>query len=154
MIVPTQKRLYYVPGMISLLALVIFLKWYSNRFEYRTYDSYPFAVPDSREESRSLVVSRYQIEKDISKKKQIQIMLDENEAENSKKFDLIKYEARKLKYTHDTLTVLRISFTEKMNYGQFIQLIRLCNADGHRRFALLNKSFVIWGEWPAKPSRL
>ena len=144
-----QKKLYYVPGMISLFTLIIFLKWYADKFEYQTYDSYPFAVPDDRKESRSRMVSPYQIEKNISKKKQIEIILDENEADNRKKFDLIKYETRKLKYTHDTSTVLRISFTEKMNYGEFVRLIRLCSTDGHKRFALLNKSFVIWGEWPA-----
>ena len=145
----TQKKLYLVPGMISLFALVIFLKWYADRLEYQTYDSYPFAVPDDREESRSSMVSCYQIEKDISKKKQIEIILDENEADNRKKFDLIKYEARKLKYTHDTSRVLRIRFTEKMNYAEFIQLIKMCYEDGHKRFTLLNRSFVIWGERPA-----
>jgi hypothetical protein len=144
------KILYYITGMISLLALVVFLKWNANTFEYQTYDSYPFAVPDDREESRSYAISCYQIEKGISKKKQIAIILDENEADNRKKFDLIKYEARKLKYTHDTSTVLRIRFTEKMNYGELIQLIRLCYEDGHKRFVLLNKSFVIWGERPAR----
>jgi biopolymer transport protein ExbD len=142
------RKLYYAPGMISLIGLLIFLKWSIQKFQPRQYSYLSLNVPSENRDMSNYRFSSYWIEKQLKKKKQIQLTLDDDEKTNQKKFELIKYEARKLKYTQDTSTVLRIKFTNDITYGTIVRLIDLCYTDGHKRFVLLKNSFVIFGEFP------
>ncbi len=85
----------------------------------------------------------------IKNKKKIKIELDDDKLTNQKKISLIQYEARKLKYTKDTNSVISVSITNKVSYSEIIQLINICYEDGHKRFALLKKRFIIFGEYPS-----
>ena len=150
-----KKKMYFTPGVISLVALMIFLKWVFDTFdlfEPKLSRIYQFNVPRDGKNA-AYGFSIYQIEQYLRSKKQIEFILDEDEITNDKKFEIIKYEARKLKYTHDTSTVLRIRFTDDTNYGEFIRLVGLCYSDGHKKFILLNKSFVILGESNSRSGR-
>jgi Biopolymer transport protein ExbD/TolR len=144
------RKLYYAPGMISLLCLFIVFKLSINKFQPQQYSYLPFTVPSENKDEPYYRFSSYWIEQQIKNKKQIVLTLDADEKNNQKKFELIKYEARKLKYTQDISTVLRIKFTNDINYGTLVRLIDLCYTDQHKRFVLLKNSFVIFGEYPPK----
>jgi hypothetical protein len=75
----------------------------------------------------------------------VKIELDGDRETNQKKIELIKYEARKLKYTKDTTTVINISLTNETTYSELVQLIDLCYADKHKRFTLIKSllSFLV-----------
>ena len=119
------------------------------------YLTYAFTVPKDQNPSEPFAYS-YSVqwgENLIKKKNQIKITLDGDQITNQKKLELVKYEARKLKYTTDTTTVIRIILTDETTYGEFLQLIKLCNEDKHKRYALLKRSFVIFGEYPSSSKK-
>jgi biopolymer transport protein ExbD len=142
------RKLYYAPGMISLIGLFIFFNWSMQKFNPQPQTYLTINVPRENSDKSDYRYSIDGIEKQLKKKKQIQLTLDADEKTNERKFELIKYEARKLKYTQDTSTVLRIRFTNDITYGTLVRLINLCYAEGHKRFVLLKNSFVIYGEYP------
>ena len=116
----------------------------------KSYLTYTFNVPRDQkpDEPFAYSYSVQGIEKRIKKKRQIKITLEGDRITNQKKLELVKYEARRLKYTEDTTTIIKVTLTDDTTYGEFIQLIELCNIDQHKRYALLKRSFVIFGEYP------
>jgi hypothetical protein len=145
-----KRKLYYVPGFMSLICLFISFKSSIDKIQPKLYSYISLNVPKETKDMSPSFFSSYWIEKQIKNKKQIVLTLDADEINNRKKIELIKYEARKLKYTLDTSTILRIRFTNDINYGTLVKLIDLCYADQHKRFVLLKNSFVIFGESPLK----
>jgi hypothetical protein len=145
-----RRKLYYVPGLISLICLFISFKLSIYKIQPKQYSYIALNVPNDTKNMSHSSFSSYWIEQQIKKKKQIVLTLDADEKNNQKKFELIKYEAGKLKYTQDTSTVLRIKFTNDINYRTLVRLIDLCYTDQHKRFVLLKNSFVIFGEYPPK----
>lgn len=145
-----KRRLYYFPGLISLVGLFIFFISIKDEIKPKEYTMLDLNVP-SDQKGIYMPFSSYWIEKEIKRKKQIRITLDNDRRTNQKKIEFIKYEARKLKYTHDTMTVINVTLTNEITYGEFIQLLDLCHADQHKRFVPLKSSFIIFGEpWPKK----
>jgi biopolymer transport protein ExbD len=100
------------------------------------------------EDSLSLFSSHYILNL-IKNKKQVQTELDDDKLTNQKKLSIIQYQARKLKYSKDTNSVINISITKKVSYSEVLQLLNICFEDGHKRFALLKNRFVIFGEYPS-----
>lgn len=145
-----RRKLYYIMGLISLIGLFISFKLSIHNIQSKQYSYISINVPNETRDKSHYLFSSYWIEKQIENKNQIQLTLDADEKNNQKKLELIKYEARKLKYTQDTSTVLRIKFTKDTIYGTLVQLIDLCYTDQHKRFVLLKNSFVIFGEYPTK----
>ena len=64
--------------------------------------------------------------------------------------EMIRYEALKLKYTEDTSKVILINLTDSIRYGDFVSIIDMCEADGHKRYAYWDNKFVIFGELPKR----
>jgi hypothetical protein len=48
----------------------------------------------------------------------------------------------------NTMTVINISLTNEITYEDIVKLLDLCYTDKHKRFALIKKSFIIFGEYP------
>ena len=92
--------------------------------------------------------SNFSILNQIQKKKKIKIELNEDNYTNQKKFELIRNEARKLKYTKDTSSVIDISLTNKINYEVILQLFIICQEDEHHMYSLLRNRYIIFGEYP------
>jgi hypothetical protein len=84
----------------------------------------------------------------IKEKKKIQIELDGDKLINQNKIALIRHEARKLKYTKDTTSVIDITFTREVTFGEINELFNMCYDDKHKRFVLLKNRFIIFGEYP------
>lgn len=154
----SRKQLYYCLSSISIFGILSILIRCKERPPLNNspnnYITYTFDVPRDQkpDDPFTYLFSVKWIEKLIRKKKQIKITLDGDRSTNQKKLELVKYEARKLKYTEDTTTVIRINLTNETTYGEFIQLVKLCNNDKHKRYALLKRSFIIFGEYrPEKP---
>ncbi|MGC4036668.1 MAG: hypothetical protein QM764_11950 [Chitinophagaceae bacterium] len=90
------------------------------------------------------VFSKYHLIREIKSKKKIEVKLDGNKSENEKKIALIRYEAQKLKYTNIKSTVIIITLTNDVSYGEFVSLLNICEMDRHRRFAGFDDKFVIF----------
>lgn len=143
------KKLYYAPGVISLIGIWSFYFHFQNRFKSRPETSLIINVP--KENNNYFQYSTGYFKKLIASKKQIKLELNEDRETNQKKIEFIKYEARKIKYTKDTNSVISISLTNETTYGEFVKLLNLCYADDHKLFVLFKKSFLIFGEYPPTP---
>src|SRR4030095_5193842 len=144
------KKLLYVPGLISLIGIIIALpSFYKKNVVAKEY-CLPLFVPSDKHRSNEFeyIFSKYYLEKVISKKRKIRFMLDENKEGNYLKMQMIRYEALKLKYTEDTSTVVLLTLSDSISYGEYVSLLDMCNYDGHKRFASWDNKFVIFGEWP------
>ncbi len=78
-------------------------------------------------------------------KKKLQLTLDGNTGLNQKKFEILIYETRKMKYTHDSSMAIIINFTNDMPYGEFLKIVRLCHDEMMWTCAPARKGFIITG---------
>jgi len=140
------KKLFYLPGIISLIGIWSFYFYFKERFIQKKETYLTLAIP--KDGNKYGLLSVGSIIKQIVTKKQIKIELNDDVETNQKKMELVKYEARKLKFTKDTMTVINISLTNETTYGDIVKLLDLCYIDKHKRFVLMKKSFLIFGEYP------
>ena len=142
----------YVPGLITLIGLSITLpSFYKRNIPAKKYClTLYFPNDDNDKNAAYYSFSKYNLERDIRKKNKIKFSLGNDKDENKRKMEIIKYEARKLKYTEDTSAVILIQLSDSINYGEFISIVDLCETDGHKRYASWDNKFVIFGEPPPK----
>jgi len=81
-------------------------------------------------------------------KKFIQFNLTGDSLEDEKEIYVIRIEALKLKYTGDTIHVIKVHFTNENTYGDFIQLINIMHKDKHCCYTIYEDDFYIFGEPP------
>jgi hypothetical protein len=77
------------------------------------------------------------------KKKFITVYLTGNINEDGKRFELVKYETRRVKYTCDSNTVIKVHFCNGNTYGQFVQLINMMIEDKHHRYMFYRDNFYV-----------
>ena len=147
----SAKKLIYVPGLISLIGILIALpSFYKKRIPVKEYCLPLFVLADGNKYNWFRWPLKHDIEKNIHKKKKIKFELDENKMENYKKLEIIRYEALKLKYTLDTSTVILLTLSDSISYGELISIIDMCEANGLKRYAYWDNKFVIFGELPKR----
>lgn len=78
-------------------------------------------------------------------KKIIPIYLTGDKSEDKKVFELITFESRKLIYTCDTNTIVKVHFSEENTYGQFVELNNIMLEDHHKRYFYYKDDFYILG---------
>ena len=145
-------KLLYVPGLISVVGFLTMLpSFYKRNIPAKGYCITMF-VPQDCNKARdwALRFGTCNLEKEIKKRKQIKFTLDNNKQDNERKMEMIRYEALKLKYTEDTSKVILINLTDSIRYGDFISIIDMCEADGHKRYAYWDNKFVIFGKLPKR----
>jgi hypothetical protein len=57
-------------------------------------------------------------------------------------------EGRRIKYTHDTTSVIKVHINEENTYGQFVELVNMMLKDVQKRYFLYRDDFYILGEPP------
>jgi len=77
------------------------------------------------------------------RKKFITIYLTGDVEEDKKRFEVVQYEARKLKYTCDTNAIIKVHFNSNNTYGQFFGLITVMLEDHHKRYMCYQDDFYI-----------
>ena len=83
-------------------------------------------------------------------KKKITITLDNNPVLNQKRFDVITYEARKMKVTLDSSTVIIINFTPDMPFSEFLKIVRVCQNEMLWTYVPVKRGFIITGLYPVR----
>jgi len=145
-------KLLYVPGLISLIGLLIMLpSLYKRNIPIKEYCITMFLPKDCRgNKDWTFEYATCNFGKEIKKRKQIKFTLDNNKKDNERKMEMIRYEALKLKYTEDPSTVILINLTDSIRYGDFISIVDMCVADGHKRYAYWDNKFVIFEDLPKR----
>lgn len=141
-----QKKLYYVPGLISLFGLFILLFVFRPLEKLEIKGVMGIHLPtDERIIDPEKFTTGF-IYNFLKSKKIEQVYLDEfdeNGNISAKKINFIKAEAERLQNLHDTSTVLKISFSKENNYGNFIEILDMAYAYKFRRFAYYDDEFVL-----------
>lgn len=95
--------------------------------------------------------SRYSVTASLKGKKINTVYLDEHHPLNARKLEFVAGEALKLKFYHDTTQVIKVRFSDETTYNEFVQLVNILYKDLHKRYALLDNDFYIFGETPPEP---
>ena len=91
----------------------------------------PFNAPDILNEWRK------------EQKKFMTICLTGDEEEDKKRFEVVQYEGRKIKYTCDTNAIVKVHFNSNNTYGQLVGLINMMIGDHHKRYMYYQDDFYI-----------
>jgi len=121
------RRLYYSPGLISIILLPILCLFYlkSNHvFEKYGVIDITFALPDTND-----------IFGKIPKRDYLEINLTGNDQEDKSKFDHAQSELRKLVYDSSGTKGVRFHFGEKAKYKTFISALNILSAENVRTYA-------------------
>ncbi|MBI5372145.1 MAG: hypothetical protein HZA79_08975 [Sphingobacteriales bacterium] len=109
----------------------------------KEFVSYSLVFPKDR--GTPVVFTEKHVWELAAKKKKIRLTLTGNIELNRKKFDLILYETRKMKYTHDSTMVIITDFTSDTPFSEFLKIVRICNDEMIMTYAPVKKGFIIFG---------
>ena len=144
-----RPKLFYTPGMISLLVLPVLLYIYQPSI--KEYTVLRFILPKDDSQSPSHSGYTYSVVSDVLKGKKIHtIYLGEHNDVNEKKLALFAREALKLKFYSDTTQVVGVYLSEESTYGNFVQLVNIMVRDKHKRYTLIGDYFYVFSEVPTE----
>jgi hypothetical protein len=146
-----RKKLMYVPGMISLLALPVMLLVFSPEDPVRKVALTMFLPSDEQDPPRDgiLKFSAYSVNDAIKGKDLITIYLTEKrlfyggfrDDEFNARLNFVAKEMERLQFTNDTNSVLRVVLDYDCEYADFVHLINLTLIYNIKRWAFVNDSF-------------
>jgi hypothetical protein len=140
-----RPKLFYIPGMISLLVLPVLFYIYQPEAKYKT--QIKFILPKDDHQSPDIPGYTHSMVKDYLKGKKINtVYLDDDHVLNDTKLEFIAREALKLKFYHDITQVIKVHLSDETTYGEFVQLLNIMIRDRHKRFSWMDDDFYIFGE--------
>lgn len=155
-----RKRLYYVPGLISIIGLPALLTFY-NPDEIVRPCAIKLFLPSEKKDSAGIVTfNTALVYRTISNKKITAIDLDDDRNDGDpeivnfllkRMLELTITEMEKLKFTHDTSRVLKIQLGENCTYGDFVWVLDKTVLYRVRRFAFADNAFYIFADPPPPP---
>jgi hypothetical protein len=149
----TDSSYYIIDILVLGLLLDLGLNWTfnqsSNSQDNVTYFKY-FVPKSSVSKDPNGYFDIRRILKSIEKKKFISVALTNEDDEDQKRFSFIRFEARTLKYTNDTNTIVKVFIPDNCKYRAFLTLLYIVNEDQHKRYFEYQNWFYIFGEEPTK----
>ena len=158
-----KKKLFYVPGLLSLLGLPVLLFLFPAA-DPVFHNSIKMNLPEDdmkqHEKDGVLRFNKEYLQQGLAGKKVERIYLNEHSDYYSgdieryslnRKLAFIGNEMERLQFTHDTSTVLQVSFGNESTYGQFIYLLNLTILNRFRRYALYDNDLYFFPNPPPLP---
>lgn len=145
-----RPKLFYTPGMISLLVVPVLFYMYQPIAKKQTVLKMHLPTEDLPSPDY-IKFARYAVMDKLKGKKINTVYYDEDHSLNARKQEFIEQEALKLKFYHDTTQVIKVHFSSETNYGEFVQLVNIMYRDNHKRYTWLDNDFYILGEHPPEP---
>lgn len=145
-----RPKLFYTPGMISLLILPVLFYLYQPIEKRQTVLKLVLPREDRPEDRSSLNMrfSRASVMARLKGKKINTVYYDDDHELNAIKLNFIAREALKLKFYYDTSQVIKVHLSADNTYGEFVQLVNIMVRDGHKRYTWIDDDFYIYGEEP------
>lgn len=155
-----HRKLYYVPGMISLLALPIICYFYLKPLirEERNFEiivmadykpekrtSYQFGRPVSPIRYDSAVLSLPEVRRKFTK-----VLLNGNEDTDYAKLDSFRIRIRKMKEDNDSVNGVHLILGNSTTYGVFIRAINICNQEDIVRYFIYKNNIWVSHVKPSK----
>jgi hypothetical protein len=153
-----RRRLYYVPGLISIIGLPILL-YFMGPEDHIYYTVLKFNLPTNKKDSAG--VSRFSeanFFKLIRNKKKVTVDVNDEGWDDrtryaaDRKFNFVTQELERMQFTGDTSKVLEVSLGEKNTYGDYVGLIERAKLYDVHRYAYINDCFYyIPDRLPGRP---
>jgi hypothetical protein len=153
-----RKKIYYVPGAISLLGLP-FLFLFLTPKETTQSHFVRFTIPSDEKSDYNRIIgfSRDYFYKSIKGKKIIQIDLNRKYPAQetylfNAKLNFISREIERLEFTNDNSAILKIKLGAANTYGHFMWVLNQALIYRLKRYALVDDSFYLFANLP--PDRM
>lgn len=137
-----RPKLFYVPGMISLLVVPVLFYVYQPVQKKQTI--LKFVLPN--EDNAYTSVKAHLKGKKINK-----VYYDDDHDLNAQKLEFIGQEALKLKFYYDTMQVIKVRLSDETTYNEFVQLVNVMYKNKQKRYTWLDNDFYILGDRPPEP---
>jgi hypothetical protein len=133
-------------GMLIYLGPNLKVKQSSNTANLFVYFKYFVPRSNVSNDHYGYLFEAPRILKSIKHKKFISVALTAEENEDEKRLNFVQLEARRLKYTNDTNSVIKVFIPDSCKYGTFLELLYMMNEDQHKRYFEYQNWFYIFGE--------
>ena len=149
-----RKKLYYVPGLISLIGLPILLAFWGPEDPVQANVMRLFLPSDKKPPPGMSTFDRYTIGRAMERKKIVEIALDDRpsplhpEYNAYRKSNLVLEELSRLQFTRDTSEILKVRFTGASSYGEFVWTLNNAIVFGYRRFYYLDDALYFLANPP------
>ena len=147
-----RPKLFYTPGMISLLVVPVLFYMYQPTVKRQTV--LKLFVPSEDKPSPYLRFSRSVVLAGLKGKKINTVYYDEDHSLNARRLEFIEQEALKLKFYNDTTQIIKVHFSNETTYNEFIQVLNIMYKNGHKRYTLLDNDIYDLGEPPPDPESM
>jgi|GEM_PF-3518076 len=125
-----MRRIYYIPGWISLLLLPVFCIQYLNKFNHKErfielnfaerYDPHNIEKEEYRKPFDTTMLSTPENIRNYEF-----IELDSNRVDNKKKLNLFRDKVKKIILTNDTVNGIHLRFGKGSKLGEYIEAINI-----------------------------
>jgi hypothetical protein len=142
-----RKKLFYVPGLISLIGLPI-LVFYLFPKEQKQLTVIRIFLPSDRKSKDENIIrySRDRVFKTIGSKKIFDVNLNpqfplRDEGKTDSLYEFLSEKLGKFKLTNDTTIVIKVDFGNSNTYGQVVWLLNQTLIHQLKRWAYIDNSF-------------
>src|SRR5690606_37520666 len=149
-----MKKIYYIPGIFSIILLPILGIWYMNKHNYfQKLSAHAFAYIDFAEIERmdkmyeNVSFNNNEFERRIYK----EVHLGNNK-NSDKTFKYIDQFVNDVVQTKDTINGLKIHFEEEATYNEFIEVLNVFNERQAEMYILDNNTMYFVGKDWKPPS--
>jgi hypothetical protein len=137
-----RKKIFYVPGMISLVLIPLFCFYHFYKVDaFKTYSSLEFSVPDKQ------YFEKYKV-KDLRKYKVF--YFNNKKSRELEQLKELRFFARDIIKNYDTINGAKIQFGSKTDYDTFVSVINIMLEEDMPTWGLFN-DYEIYALGNAKP---
>jgi hypothetical protein len=157
-----KRKLYYVPGLISLLGLPVLLYFLGPR-EPPILTAVKIYLPNDNlnpDQPEMIRFSKWYVYQSLKYKKIVSVDLDDVSPDNIdelyrfrhlKKMDFISNEIARREFTHDTSSVFKIEFGNYCTYSDFVWVLNLTRLYDVKRFVFIDDAYYLFTNPPPPP---
>jgi hypothetical protein len=157
-----KRKLYYVPGLISLLGLPVLLYFLGPRDPaIQTAIKIYIPTDDIKPDPPGMVrLTRGYFYRSLKHKKIIGVDLNDVSPDDIdelyrfrhlKKMDFISSEIGRRQFTHDTSIVFKIEFGNYCTYGDLVWVLNLIRLYDVKRFVFIDDAYYLFPTPPPQP---
>jgi hypothetical protein len=151
------RRLYYVPGLISIIGLPILLFFYWPKETAAPTVLRIFLPTDRKDDPAMKRFSTEMVYKSLKGKKITTIDLDVEgfyEGDNrtryvyKQKLHFVSNEIEQLEFTNDTSSILKVQLGPNNTYGDFVWVLNQLFLYKVKRYAFVDNNFYVYADPP------
>ena len=151
-----RRRLYYTPGLISIIGLPILLFFYWPKATVAPTCLKVFLPTDQKDDPGMIRFSTGMVYKSLKGKKIVTINLDVERFHEEddrtqyvfyKKLHFVSQEIERLEFTNDTSTVLKVQLGANNTYGDYVWVLNQLFIYKVKRYAFTDDNFYVYADF-------